>query len=132
MPDPTRSSCRKDGMTDLSTMTVIQDEVQLAPGHYASIFISERPLDPDGYAEAMERVLIEARKIDGYIGYETLRNGKDGIFISYWRDRAAVDAWALHGVHRKAKARGVNEWYDAFRSVTCQIEQTRWFRREIS
>ena len=119
-------------MTDLSAMTVIRDEVHLAPGHYASIFISERPLDPEGYAAAMEHVLSEARKIEGYVGYETLRNGKDGIFISYWRDREAVDAWARHGVHRNAKARGVNEWYDAFRSVTCRIEQTRWFRRDLS
>lgn len=119
-------------MTDLSAMSVIQDKVRLAPGHYASIFISERPLDPPGYAEAMAHVMSEAEGMEGFLGFESLRSGRDGVFISYWRDRAAVDAWAAHADHRAAKARGVSEWYDAFRSVTCRVEQTRWFRRDVS
>ena len=113
-------------------MSIIEDRIQLAPGHYASIFISERPLEPPGYAEAMTHVLAEAEAMDGYLGYESLRDGRDGIFISYWRDQDSVDAWAAHADHRKAKARGLGEWYDAFRSVTCKVEQTRWFRREVN
>ena len=64
-------------------MGVIEDQVQLEPGQYASIFISERPLDPPGYGEAMESVMAEAEKMEGYLGFESLRDGRDGIFISY-------------------------------------------------
>ena len=77
----------------------------------------------------MEEVMGLAEQMEGYLGFESLRHGMDGIFISYWRDRAAVDNWARHARHRDAKAEGVETWYDAFRSVTCRIEDTRAFRR---
>lgn len=113
-------------------MSVVQDDLHLEPGHWASIFISERPLDPPGYAEAMTAVLAEAEQMEGYLGYESLRNGEDGIFISYWRDAEAVAEWSRHEGHKAAKLRGVNEWYTAFRSVTCRVEQSRHFRRRVS
>ena len=113
-------------------MSVVNDQLELQPGCYASIFISERPLDPPGYAAAMEHVMAEAEKMEGYIGFESLRDGRDGVFISYWQSMEAVEAWSRHSDHRAAKSRGVGEWYDAFRSVTCRIEQMRHFRREVS
>ncbi len=113
-------------------MSLIHDELTLTPGCYASIFLSERPLDPPGYQEAMEHVLAEARQIEGYLGFESLRNGRNGIFISYWRDAEAIGEWSRHSDHRTAKQRGVSEWYDAFRSVTCCVEQTRFFRRTLN
>lgn len=113
-------------------MPIIDDNVRLEPGHYASIFLSERPLDPPGYADMMTEVMSLAEGMDGYLGFESLRDGRDGVFISYWRDKAAVDAWAVHARHQAAKSQGVREWYDAFRSVTCRVEQTRHFRRELS
>ena len=80
----------------------------------------------------MDHVLAEARLIEGYLGYESLRSGRDGIFISYWRDASAIEEWSRHGDHRVAKERGVNEWYDAFRTITCRIEHTRVFRRLLN
>lgn len=113
-------------------MSVVDDRIQLQPGHYASLFISERPLDPPGYAEAMAHVMAEAEAMEGYLGFESLRDGRDGMFISYWKDADAVARWAAHADHRQAKAKGVSDWYDAFRSVTCRVEQTRCFRRSVS
>ena len=113
-------------------MPAIHDHIQLEPGHYASIFISERPLDPTGYSDAMNVVMSHAENMDGYLGFEAIREGRDGIFISYWKDLASVQQWAEHGEHHAAKARGVSEWYDAFRVVVCQVEHTRWFRRPVS
>lgn len=110
-------------------MSVVQDALSLESGHYAVLFISERPLDPPGYAAAMEEMMALAEQMDGYLGFESLRDGRDGIFISYWRDRGAVEAWAQHARHREAKVQGVAQWYDAFRSVTCRIEDVRHFRR---
>lgn len=113
-------------------MPAVDDRIWLEPGHYASILISERPLDPPGYAHAMTEVMALAESMEGYLGFESLRNGRDGIFISYWEDAEAVSRWAGQANHRRAKTQGVAEWYDAFRSVTCRVEQTRWFRREVS
>ena len=58
-------------------MAVIEDRVQLKAGQYASLFISERPLDPPGYSEAMGEVMAEAEKMRGYLGFEALRRGPD-------------------------------------------------------
>ena len=110
-------------------MPVVQDALELEPGQYAVLFISERPLNPPGYAAAMEEVMSLAEGMDGYLGFESLRDGRDGIFVSYWRDRSAVDDWARHARHREAKLQGVAQWYDAFRSVICRIEDVRHFRR---
>ena len=110
-------------------MPVVQDALELEPGQYAVLFISERPLDPPGYVAAMEEVMSLAEGMDGYLGFESLRDGRDGIFVSYWRDRSAVDDWARHARHREAKEQGVAQWYDALRSVTCRIEDVRHFRR---
>ena len=110
-------------------MSVVNDGLPLEPGHYASVFISERPLDPPGYAVMMDEVMGLAEQMDGYLGFESLRHGMDGIFISYWRDRKAVDAWPRHTRHQDAKAEGAAKWHDAFRSVTCRVEDTPAFRR---
>ncbi len=132
MHGPMQRSWCKDGVCDLRPMGVIEDRVQLEPNHYVSIFISERSLDPPGYSEVMERMMEEAQEMEGYLGFESLRDGRDGVFMSYWQDLACVNAWAAHVGHRQAKERGVNEWYDAYRMVLCKVERTRWFRRAVS
>lgn len=113
-------------------MSVVDDAVKLEPGNYASLFISERPLAPPGYGEVMNEMMSAAEQMEGYLGFESLRNGEDGIFISYWKDASSVEAWAAHAGHRMAKSRGTAEWYDAFRSVLCKVEKTTWFRRAVS
>ena len=113
-------------------MAVIEDRVQLKAGQYTSLFIFERPLDPPGYGEAIGGVMAQAENMSGYLGFEALRSGQDGIFISYWEDLDAVDAWAAHIGHKQAKNSGVSEWYDAYRMVLCKVERTRWFRRAVS
>jgi len=93
-------------------MSFIQDGLPLTPGNYAVLFLSERPTDPEGY-----------------LGYELVRNGEDAIFISYWKDKAAVDSWRTDALHREAKMQGRAHWYHAYRSVVCPIEETSHFRR---
>ena len=67
--------------------------------------------------------------MEGYLGYELVRNGEDAIFISYWKDKAAVDSWRTDALHREAKMQGRAHWYHAYRSVVCPIEETSHFRR---
>lgn len=107
----------------------INDQIQLEPGNYAVIFITERSDEMNDYNEMDVRTMLEAQNIDGYIGYESLRVSPMGIFISYWRDRASVNRWKEHSLHREAKALGRSQWYDAYRSIICPIEQVQFFRR---
>jgi heme-degrading monooxygenase HmoA len=63
------------------------------------------------------------------LGYEVVRNGTDAIFVSYWRDAAAVDEWRKAALHAEAKSAGRERWYDGYRSVVCPIEQLSLFTR---
>ena len=110
-------------------MSFIQDRLPLTAGNYAVLFLSERPADPEGYADMDQRTMAAVEAMEGYLGYELVRNGQDAIFISYWKDKAAVDAWRTAALHREAKVQGRAHWYHAYRSVVCPIEETSHFRR---
>jgi len=110
-------------------MSFIQDGLNLTPGNYAVLFLSERPTDPEGYADMDQRTMEAVERLPGYLGYELVRNGEDAIFISYWADKAAVEAWRNDQLHREAKTQGRSHWYYAYRSVVCPIEATSHFRR---
>ena len=112
-------------------MSFLNANLDLKPGNYAVIFSSERPVDPspEGY-DAMSDATMEAvAKIDGFLGYEVVRNGPDAVFISYWRDAVAVDAWRKAALHAEAKSEGRTRWYDSYRSLVCPIEQLSFFKR---
>jgi heme-degrading monooxygenase HmoA len=110
----------------------IKDDIQLATGNYAVIFITERRDDMNDYNEMDARTMEEVSKMDGYLGYESLRVAPLGIFISYWRDRASVDRWKEYTLHKDAKTLGIAKWYDAYRSIICPIENIHFFRRASS
>lgn len=99
---------------------------------YAVLFISEREVDPapEGYPAMDEATMRTVSELDGFLGYDVARTGKDGIFISYWRDKEAIEAWKVNPVHKVAKKEGKARWYDAYRTVICKIEHFDDFRRE--
>ncbi len=110
-------------------MSFIQNNLALQPGNYAVLFLSERGLNPEGYADMDQRTMAAVEELPGYLGYELVRNGEDAIFISYWEDKSAVDQWRTDALHREAKTQGRAHWYHAYRSVVCPIEETSHFRR---
>jgi len=107
----------------------LSGDLQLEPGNYAVIFASERELNQADYDQMDDATMAAVHHVDGYLGHEFVRNEKQAIFISYWRDADAVDAWRQHALHRDAKSRGP-QWYDAYRVAICPIESTRLFRAE--
>ena len=76
-------------------MSFLNPNLDLKPGNYAVIFSSERPVNPspEGYDAMDDATMRAVEQLDGYLGYEVVRQGTDAIFVSYWRDAAAVDAW---------------------------------------
>jgi heme-degrading monooxygenase HmoA len=112
-------------------VSFLNPNLDLKAGNYAVIFASERPVNPspEGYDAMDDATMRAVAQLDGYLGYEVVRNGTDAIFVSYWRDAAAVDAWRHAALHAEAKAAGREQWYDSYRSLVCPIEQLSFFKR---
>lgn len=116
--------------------TYWQDERGRAPAQipfYAVIFISrKREAGPHSaaYAAADARMMELAQQQEGYLGYSSVNQGLDGIFISYWRDEASIAAWRHDHEHGQAKARA-QEWYQGYQSLICRVESFREFAAQF-
>ncbi len=98
---------------------------------YAVLFISERDDNPPhpGYAAMDEATMSAVSALDGFLGFDSARTGKDGIFISYWSSVKAIEKWKHNDLHKRAKQAGKERWYDAYRTVICKVEHFDDFRR---
>ncbi|MBX7094939.1 MAG: antibiotic biosynthesis monooxygenase [Flavobacteriales bacterium] len=95
------------------------------PPYYAVIFISTRSNELEGYAEMDELTLRLATESEGFIGYESIKSGNQGIFISYWENEEAIERWKHHPVHLEAKQKGFTLWYEKFISQVCLVQSSR-------
>ena len=68
--------------------------------YYAVIFTSKRSPGDFGYSEMAQNLLIEAEKIEGFLGADSVRDTEGiGITVSYWRTLEAIDKWKNHTLH---------------------------------
>ena len=91
------------------------------PPYVAVIFTTEQTDDLDGYEAMAERMLALARAQPGFLGVESVREGRRGITVSYWRDLDAVHAWGAHPEHREAQRFGRERWYDDWRLQIVEV-----------
>lgn len=100
---------------------------------YAVLFISEREHNPapEGYAAMDEATMKKVMQLEGFLGFDSVRNGKNGIFISYWKDLSSIESWKQDPLHISAKTDGKKRWYDAYRTVICKIDHIDEFRRSL-
>jgi heme-degrading monooxygenase HmoA len=98
---------------------------------YANIFSYRPSTDREGYAEMDELTLHLVGEIDGYCGYESVKNEEGrSIFISYWESLEAIDRWRLNVHHRAAKSHGT-QWYSAYHSMLVKIEHSSEHNTQI-
>jgi heme-degrading monooxygenase HmoA len=94
------------------------------PPFYAVIFVSEKSVTLNGFEE-MDKITLElASSIDGFIGYETVGNEKENIFISYWKNKECIDEWRKNSTHLIAKKMGKEMWYKRYVSQICLVESS--------
>lgn len=95
------------------------------PPYYVVVFTSVLAADPAGY-EPMRTVMREAAtKVDGYLGYESLRDERGfGISVSYWRDLEALDNWREHGKHVVARKLGRERWMEDYSVRVAKVERS--------
>jgi heme-degrading monooxygenase HmoA len=78
------------------------------------IFTSTRTEGDHGYAVMAARMEELAQAQPGYLGFESVREGRSGITVSYWVDDAAAAAWKQVHEHAVAQERGRTTWYSDY------------------
>jgi len=109
-------------------MILPDPSIQLQPGNKVVVFVHhlKAKLSAEQLAEyrRMDDETLEAAKsLDGYLGHEYASNDEGTVFMSYWRDDAAVAAWSQHPLHREAKWKGQAEWYASYRTAICTVDR---------
>ncbi|KAA3629381.1 MAG: antibiotic biosynthesis monooxygenase [Proteobacteria bacterium] len=100
------------------------------PPYYAVIFTSTRvPDDGKAYDAAAQRMVELAAQQPGFLGIESVRSGREGITVSYWRSEADIARWRDHAEHRIARERGRSEWYAEFRLRVVKVEREYRYER---
>lgn len=98
--------------------------------YYAVIFISTKSNDLEGFHEMDEKILQIAMDEDGFLGYESVGNPPHNMFISYWKDMAAIEKWKHNLMHIEAKKLGFSKWYDRLVTQICKVEHSKEFIRK--
>ncbi|HLP12788.1 MAG TPA: hypothetical protein VK177_12715 [Flavobacteriales bacterium] len=96
---------------------------------YAVLFLSTRSKNLDGYADMDEKTIEKVKLLDGFLGYESIKNGEDGIFISYWASMESIEKWKNDSLHMEAKNMGYAKWYDRLVTQICKVESSKEFKR---
>lgn len=97
--------------------------------YYAVIFSSTKSDNLDGYYEMDELTMKLAQEQEGFLGYESCNNGKQGIFISYWQSMKAINVWRSNMTHVQAKS-NAQQWYKRYLSQICKVENSRLFEAD--
>ena len=95
---------------------------------YAVLFSSEKSDNNEGYAEMDELTMKLASEQSGYLGYESLSNGTKTIFISYWKNKQAIEQWSQHAIHLIAKSKA-DLWYKRYLSQICWVERSHYYEK---
>ncbi|GMN06718.1 antibiotic biosynthesis monooxygenase [Croceitalea sp. MTPC5] len=96
--------------------------------YYAVIFTNTRTPSDNGYGEmaiAMEQL---AREQDGFLDFESARDGL-GISISYWESLEAISKWKANVEHQVAQKKGMENWYSWYKIRICTVEREYEFTK---
>lgn len=96
-----------------------------SPPYYTVVFVSRLSgHDPEGYAHTAEEMEALARKQPGFLGMDSVRQGDNGITVSYWRDEESIANWRAVTAHRAAQRKGRDTWYDAYVVHVARVERS--------
>jgi len=95
--------------------------------YYAVIFTSKQSDNTEGYTAMAEKMneLVKSQK--GFISMESVKEGKNGITVSYWDSLENIRAWSMNERHEEAKKGGKESWYESFHIRICKVEREYGF-----
>lgn len=92
-------------------------------GCYAVIFTNQLRDDADGY-DAMKDLMVElSARQPGYLGMMSVREGVEGITVSYWESEEAIAQWKANADHAIAQQKGRDQYYQNFQLQICRVER---------
>ncbi|MCF6349647.1 MAG: antibiotic biosynthesis monooxygenase [Flavobacteriaceae bacterium] len=97
--------------------------------YFAVIFTSKLSNKTEGYEEISNKMLELAKKQKGFIDIESLKEGKNGITVSYWESMADIRAWNTNERHNEAQKGGKETWYDKFTVRICEVMREYSFEK---
>lgn len=96
-------------------------------GCYAVIFTNQLRDDADGY-DAMKDLMAElSARQPGYLGMMSVREGVEGITVSYWESEEAIAQWKANADHAIAQQKGRDQYYQNFQLQICRVERAYGF-----
>jgi heme-degrading monooxygenase HmoA len=100
--------------------------------YYAVIFVSTKieNLGSD-YYELDNELMELAQKEKGFLGWESVKNGSQSIFISYWQTQEDINRWKTNTTHLSAKAQA-SKWYKRYLSQICKVEHSKSFENDLT
>ncbi|EEM97070.1 JEMB [Bacillus thuringiensis IBL 200] len=108
----------------------MENASQKANHYYAVIFTSNLSNDTTDYNTVAEKMEELAKQQPGFLGVESARgNSGLGITISYWESLDAIENWKKNALHKEAKKRGREQWYENFHLRICLVEKEFKFQR---
>ena len=98
--------------------------------YYAVIFTSNLSNDTADYSTVANQMEELAKQQPGFLGVESARDHSGlGITISYWESLEAIENWKQNALHKEAKKRGREQWYENFHLRICLVEKEFKFHR---
>ena len=91
--------------------------------YYAVIFTSKQAINTQGYNEMAQRMDELVKNQKGFIAVDSVRDGKDGITVSYWDSLESIKSWSMNERHAEAKKGGKEQWYASFTVRICKVER---------
>ena len=64
-----------------------------------------------------------AAEMEGFLGVDSAREGRDGVTVCYWRDLEAIRRWKAETEHVEAQRKGRTLWYETYRVRICRVER---------
>lgn len=98
--------------------------------YYAVIFTSNLSNDTADYSTVAYKMEELAKQQPGFLDVESVRDHSGlGITISYWESLEAIENWKQNVLHKEAKKRGREQWYENFHLRICLVEKEFKFHR---
>jgi heme-degrading monooxygenase HmoA len=87
------------------------------------------------YFDLAAELRPELEQIDGFLSverFQSLTEPGKYVSLSFWRDRAAIDAWRAQRRHRAAQERGKQEIFADFRISVAEVERDYTLQDRLS
>ena len=83
-----------------------------------------KPARAPRYFDLAAALRPELERVDGFISverFESMTTENKYVSLSFWRDRAAVEAWYRHGGHRAAQEEGRDSVFEDYRIRVAEV-----------